>query len=100
MRTLPSETIISDNIGWHEIWRKFYNLTTTMIPKGNGPSHYSNMAALIKGFLAIYRHYNQCYHMIQNCNYYNADTSIVKHCPNFLNFLMIDVMQFQSPNFT
>ena len=39
-----------------------------MIPKGNGPSHYSNMAALIKGFLAIYGHYNQHYHMIQNCN--------------------------------
>ena len=39
-----------------------------MIPKGNGPSHCSNMAALIEGFLAIYGHYNQCYHMIQICN--------------------------------
>jgi hypothetical protein len=39
-----------------------------MIPKGNTPSHYSNMAALIKAFLSIYGHCNDCCHMIQNCN--------------------------------
>ena len=39
-----------------------------MIPEDNQPSHYSDMAALIKAFLSIYGHCNDCCHMIQNCN--------------------------------
>jgi hypothetical protein len=35
-----------------------------MILKGNRPSHYSNIAALTKGFLDIYGPYNP----LQNCN--------------------------------